>query len=222
MPKPFATALHRRTTVTSTLVCLLFAVLLLSTFGCSKKTVIPPDSAGGSGPGGIDTGIDINYPLAEGGFQEDTLPIEGTLDDTALARQQAAGGASGITGGEQSDEYKRVHGRSSSNLLPVFFDFDQAGIRADMTEVLFRNAAYLNSIPGALVVIEGNCDERGTSEYNLALGERRAINTMQYLINIGVAGHRLRTLSYGEEKPLLVGQDEESYSFNRRADFVQQ
>jgi peptidoglycan-associated lipoprotein len=216
MPKIFAAWKPQLTPLLSRPASILVLCLLLFfVFGCSKKTVIPPDG----GTAGVDAGSDINYPLAEGGFQEDTLPTDGRLDDTTRARLADAGAASLASEG-QSDEYKRIHGRSSTNLLPVFFDFDQAGIRADMTEVLFRNAAYLNSVPGAVVVIEGNCDERGTNEYNLALGERRAINTMQYLINIGVAGHRLRTLSYGEEKPLFFGQDEESYSYNRRADFV--
>jgi peptidoglycan-associated lipoprotein len=73
-----------------------------------------------------------------------------------------------------------------------------------------------------MVILEGNSDERGTNEYNLALGERRAINTRQYLINLGVAADRIRTLSYGEERPLFPGQDEDSYSMNRRVDFVVQ
>jgi peptidoglycan-associated lipoprotein len=71
-----------------------------------------------------------------------------------------------------------------------------------------------------MVIIEGNSDERGTNEYNMALGERRAINALQYLANIGIDSNRLRTLSYGEEKPLFMGQDEETYSLNRRVDFI--
>jgi peptidoglycan-associated lipoprotein len=89
-----------------------------------------------------------------------------------------------------------------------------------MEEVLTRNAEYLNSIPGTTVTLEGNSDERGTNEYNLALGERRAINTRQYLINLGVAAERIQTLSYGEERPLFLGQDEDAYSMNRRVDFI--
>ena len=76
------------------------------------------------------------------------------------------------------------------------------------------------SVPSARITVEGNSDERGTNEYNLALAERRAINAQQYLINMGVDPLRLRTVSYGEEKPLFTGQDEESYSMNRRVDFV--
>lgn len=198
----------------SLVLSVLIGSLLLFGAGCGKKTVIPPDS--GRSPAEISGGKDIIYPLAEGGYDEDSLPLEGTLDDS----NNGAGMMSAAD--QQSDEYKRRHGRSSENLFPIYFDFDQAGVSPGMTEVLIRNAEYLNSIPGAMVVLEGNSDERGTNEYNLALGERRAINTRQYLINLGVAPDRMRTLSYGEERPLFLGQDEDSYSMNRRVDFVVQ
>jgi peptidoglycan-associated lipoprotein len=161
-------------------------------------------------------GNDINYPVAGGGFSEDNMPAEGTLDDSTISygsndpRHMA---------NQQSDEYKKLHGRSSANLSPIYFDFDQAGVSPSMTDTLIQNADYLNSIPNANVIIEGNSDERGTNEYNLALGERRAINTQQYLINLGVDPARMRTLSFGEEKPLFLGQEEEDYKYNRRVDF---
>ncbi len=189
--------------------------LLLFGAGCSKKTVMPPDTGGSDMSGGKD----INYPKADGGYSEDSLPTEGSLDDQTSGQ----GGTSMMSDADQqSDEYKRLHGRSSPNLSPVYFDFDQAGVRANMTEVLAANAEYLKSIPDSMVTIEGNSDERGTNEYNLALGERRAINTRQYMINLGIPGDRMRTLSYGEERPLFLGQDEDSYSLNRRADFIAQ
>lgn len=198
--------------------------LLLFSAGCSKKTVIPPDG-GGTGISGTDMsgGTDINYPRAEGIYSEENLPSEGTLDDSTYAGGQGENPADAmLTADQQSDEYKKVHGRSSANLSPVYFDFDQAGIRSDQVEIMIRNADYLLSVPGARVTVEGNCDERGTNEYNLALAERRAINAQQYLINMGVDPLRLRTVSYGEEKPLFNGQDEESYSLNRRVDFIAQ
>jgi peptidoglycan-associated lipoprotein len=189
----------------------LIGLFLIFGAGCSKKTVLPPDT--GSIDSEMSGGKDINYPSAEGGYSEDNLPTEGTLDDSARAAVIS-------DADQQSDEYKRLHGRSSENLFPIYFDFDQAGVRPGMTEVLTRNAEYLNSIPGTTVTLEGNSDERGTNEYNLALGERRAINTRQYLINLGVAAERIQTLSYGEERPLFLGQDEDAYSMNRRVDFI--
>ncbi len=195
----------------------LVGLLLLFGAGCSKKTVMPPDV--GSEMSG---GTDINYPKAEGGYSEDNLPVEGTLDDQNAPGQGSDGTSRMSDADQQSDEYKRLHGRSSANLSPIYFEFDQSGVAPNMTEVLAANAEYLKSIPGAMVTIEGNSDERGTNEYNLALGERRAINSRQYLINLGIPGDRMRTLSYGEERPLFLGQDEDAYSMNRRVDFVAQ
>jgi peptidoglycan-associated lipoprotein len=201
----------KRLTKTLALSVLVGSFLLFGA-GCGKKTVIPPDTDRSSSE--MSGGKDIHYPLAEGGYAEDSLPLEGSLDDSS----NGAGMMSDAD--RQSDEYKRLHGRSSENLFPIYFEFDQAGVSPGMTEVLMRNAEYLNSIPGAMVILEGNSDERGTNEYNLALGERRAINTRQYLINLGVAADRMRTLSYGEERPLFLGHDEDAYSMNRRVDFI--
>ncbi len=191
----------------------LIGSLLLFGAGCGKKTVIPPDAGQGSTQSEMSGGKDINYPPAEGSYSEDSLPVVGNLDDSTAPSSDAD---------QQSDAYKKEHGRCSANLSPIYFDFDQAGVSPSMTEVLVSNAEYLKTIPGANIVIEGNSDERGTNEYNLALGERRAINSRQYLINLGIPADRMRTLSYGEERPLFMGQDEDAYSRNRRADFVVQ
>jgi peptidoglycan-associated lipoprotein len=189
---------------TAMLVTLMGSLALLGS-GCSKKAVIPPDSSGtGSLSGGGAAGTS--------GYDENSLATEGTLDDAALA------GGSGMD--SASDEYKRLHGRCSEGLSPVYFDFDQYGIRSDMTEVLVRNAEFMQRSPGGAIIIEGNTDERGTSEYNLALGERRALAAKQYLVDLGVDGARMQTISYGEERPLFTGQDEDSYSNNRRDDFI--
>jgi len=208
--------MKKRLSRTLALSALIGSILLFGA-GCSKKTVIPPDAMQGSDMSG---GKDIHYPPANGSYSEDNLPLEGTLDDSNLAGQAGDSTSLLYDADQQSDEYKRIHGRCSDNLAPIYFDFDQAGVRPGMTEVLIHNADYLRTIPGAMVTIEGNSDERGTNEYNLALGERRAINTRQYLINLGIAADRMRTLSYGEERPLFPGHDEDSYSMNRRVDFI--
>ena len=192
----------------------LIGSFLLFGAGCGKKTVIPPEE--GSIEADMTGGKDINYPRADGGFSEDSLPAVGNLDDS-IAPDQISNGSD-----QQTDEYKRMHGRSSANLSPIYFDFDQAGVSPGMAEILVSNAEYLKTIPQSVVIIEGNSDERGTNEYNLALGERRAINSRQYLINLGIAANRMRTLSYGEERPLFLNQDEDAYSMNRRVDFVVQ
>ncbi|MBU1568636.1 MAG: peptidoglycan-associated lipoprotein Pal [Proteobacteria bacterium] len=189
----------------------LLVSFLLFGVGCSKKTVIPPENSGSEADAA--GGKNFQYPLAEGSFSQENLPKAGTLDDKQM-------GNIGSYADQQSDEFKRNHGRCSDSLFPVYFDFDQAGIRPDMVQVVTRNAEYLRTVPGGRVVIEGNSDERGTNEYNMALGERRAINVQQYLTNMGIDARRMQTLSYGEEKPLFTGQDEEAFSGNRRVDLI--
>jgi peptidoglycan-associated lipoprotein len=196
---------------TKLLLTALVGSLMLIGSGCSKKPVIPPDSSMGT-----DTGKTISYPSAEGGgFSQESLPLEGSLDDTSLT-----GGLADSQMGDQTDEYKKLHGRSSEGLGPVYFNFDQATIRPDMVERMVLNSEYMRQAPNSYVVVEGNTDDRGTNEYNLALAERRAQNTKQYMVELGINPARIRTVSYGEEKPLFTGQDEDSYAFNRRADFV--
>jgi len=210
----------KKNVCTSIVLSSFLGALILFGAGCSKKTVVPPGSTGSQNTT-MSSGNDISYPTAEGGYSEENLPIEGNLDDTAAGGSgDMLGAAAGID--TQTDEYKRAHGRSSANLYPVYFDFDQAGITADMADILVSNAEYLNAIPDSQITIEGNCDERGTNEYNLALGERRSINAKQFLVDLGIEPMRINTLSYGEERPLFTGQDEDDYNRNRRADFTAQ
>ena len=102
----------------------------------------------------------------------------------------------------------------------VYFDFDNATLDYQAQELLKQKAMWLRDFPDANVVIEGHCDERGTNAYNLALGERRAESAKAFLVNLGISDARLTTISYGEEKPLDMGQNEEAWAKNRRASFV--
>jgi peptidoglycan-associated lipoprotein len=102
----------------------------------------------------------------------------------------------------------------------VYFNYDEASVLARYDAMLLANAAYLKEHSGADVEVEGNCDERGSREYNLALGARRAEQVKRALEAGGVESGRIHTLSFGKEKPIALGQDEESYSKNRRADIV--
>src|ERR1700722_4478464 len=108
----------------------------------------------------------------------------------------------------------------NSPLKPVFFEYDSSEIAGDAMGVLDANAAVLKKYPSWTITIEGHCDERGTAEYNLALGERRAVASRAYLVSLGIAAERLRTVSYGKEFPFEPGHDETSYIKNRRAHFV--
>ncbi|MDP8305634.1 MAG: peptidoglycan-associated lipoprotein Pal [Candidatus Chlorobium antarcticum] len=104
----------------------------------------------------------------------------------------------------------------------VFYDFDQASLRMDAAEQLKQNAAWMQGNSSKRVVIEGHCDERGTSEYNMALGERRAVTAKESLVNLGVESDRMATVSYGEERPFSAGSNEEAWALNRRAHFVEE
>lgn len=111
-------------------------------------------------------------------------------------------------------------GRTSGPMLPIYFDFDSSTIREDQVSRAITNADFLKANTAVSIRIEGNCDPRGTNEYNMALGERRALSAKKYLENLGVDSGRLATVSYGEEKILLHGHDELSWAQNRRDDFV--
>lgn len=102
----------------------------------------------------------------------------------------------------------------------VYFDFDKATIRPEFAEVLQAHGEFLRANPSVRVTVEGHTDERGTPEYNIALGERRALSVVQYLQNLGVSAGQISTVSYGEEKPAVRETNEAAYSKNRRGVLV--
>lgn len=182
--------------------------------GCGKKQIPPYVSVNNAG---MAAGKNIKYPTPPSSRQAG--PSVESLDNTGGANGNSLDQAS-TTAAENTEAYKELHGRSSAQLQPIYFDFDQAIVRSDQIPTLEQNAAYLKQMPGVKVIVEGNCDERGTNEYNLALGERRALNGKKFLVELGVEQDRIRTISYGEERPLFTGHDEFAWSHNRRDDFV--
>jgi len=108
----------------------------------------------------------------------------------------------------------------SKLLKDIRFDYDKYDIRRVDEEILRENAAFLKKNPKMKIQIEGHCDERGTAEYNLALGERRANNTKRYLVSLGITSDRISTISFGKERPLDPGHNEEAWAKNRRAHIV--
>ena len=139
-----------------------------------------------------------------------------TACETSPQGGAGAGGAGGLNGnpnavpGSQDDLSSNVGDR-------VFFDYDSSVIESEGQETLKRQAEWLNKYSSVNVTIEGHCDERGTREYNLALGERRAAAAKKYLVGLGVDSSRISTISYGKERPAVVGSDESAWSQNRRA-----
>ena len=102
----------------------------------------------------------------------------------------------------------------------VHFDFDKSDLRPEARDILAQHAQKLKERPNELVLIEGHCDERGTIEYNLALGDRRAMSVRDYLVSLGIEAARITTISYGKERPLDAGHNEEAWAKNRRGAFV--
>jgi peptidoglycan-associated lipoprotein len=105
-------------------------------------------------------------------------------------------------------------------LEDIHFDFDQSTLNSQGQEILKRNADWLRKNSSAMVEVEGHCDERGTIEYNLALGDRRARSAKDFLVNLGISSSRMRTISYGKEMPLDPGHTEAAWARNRRGHFT--
>ncbi len=122
----------------------------------------------------------------------------------------AAGAGGPVRPGSQEDLAQNVGDR-------VFYGYDSASLSAEAQHTLERQAAWLKQYNNISVTVEGHCDERGTREYNLALGERRAAAAKKYLIGLGIASNRISTISYGKERPAVIGSDESAWGQNRRA-----
>ncbi|GAB6269843.1 hypothetical protein DS62_08815 [Smithella sp. SC_K08D17] len=121
------------------------------------------------------------------------------------------------TANEQSS---LMEATAKSPISDINFDYDSSSIRPDAREILKTNADYLLKHRISSIVVEGHCDERGTAEYNMALGQKRAQETKKYLINLGIQESIIKTVSYGEERPLDPNNNEEAWDKNRRAHFV--
>lgn len=176
----------------------LVMLLALTLSACAKKppvarTIPPPPPAAGTTPPATPP-----EPVVEPAL----VPAEPAIDELGLESKSL-------------DDLNR-----ESPLEPVFFAFDSAEITPEAQAVLQRNADILKKYPTWAITIEGHCDERGTAEYNLALGERRALAASAYLVSLGIPASRLRTVSYGKEFPFDPGKTEEAYAKNRRAHFV--
>jgi peptidoglycan-associated lipoprotein len=121
---------------------------------------------------------------------------------------------------EQLQQGKPVGSAASSPLRDIYFDFDRSDLRPDARDTLKQNAGWLQKNPSATVQIEGHCDERGTAEYNLALGAKRAQTAKDYLTTLGISAQRLSTISYGQELPVCTEHAEECWQKNRHDRFV--
>ena len=176
------------------LIAILCICVGLMVSGCAKKGTVD-DSGGGT--------------LVE---KEPTPSDQGVRTDTDTSAED-------ISPIRYEDLTKITWEDTAGELNKVYFDYDKSEIRQDQVDTLVANAQWMKNNTEYLIWIEGHCDERGTDEYNLALGERRALSIRNFLISEGVDGNRLYTISYGEERPVVLGHDEDSWSQNRRGEF---
>jgi peptidoglycan-associated lipoprotein len=188
------------------LIVLLVMPALIMTTGCSKKQVQPDVSL-------IGTDADQYDAARQRAMAEEEEARRKALEERRLMEEQGLMEEKSREDMLQRQQYMKED---------IYFDFDQSVIRPDAQDVLRKKAEFLRENSGSSVIIEGHCDERGTSEYNLALGERRALAAKAFLMNMGISSSRLSTISYGEERPVDPGSNEEAWARNRRAHFVLQ
>jgi peptidoglycan-associated lipoprotein len=152
------------------------------------------------------------------GAQTQTSGTEGTDAQTALENQRLQEERLR----QEAKEMREQAERTAFENEHIYFEYDKSRITAEAKSVLKKKARWLLANPGTSIVVEGHCDERGTNEYNMALGDRRAQSAKRYLMDLGVTSGRITTISYGEEKPLDLGGNEAAWTVNRRAQFVLQ
>ena len=183
------------------LVCLAVALLVSTGFyGCAKKQV--------KETGGLET----QKPMEK-------APPEAAPEKAPPAAETQAKEA---PPGPKEQPESAEEGKEVKALQDVFFDFDSYVIRPDDASVLQHDSEWIKAHPKVIVTVEGNCDERGTVEYNLALGQRRADAVKNYLVSLGIPAGRLKTISFGKSKPFDTGHNEAAWAKNRRDHFVVQ
>ena len=180
---------------------LVFSVAALVAVGCAKKQTVKSEGAQGA-PGAA------------------TAPAPGTAGEAPVKEAPPAPMAVTPATPPAAAPGVAVTEEKLSQFDDVRFDFDKSEVKEDGRKTCQVVADFLKKNPGAKLQIEGHCDERGTSEYNMALGERRATAVMTYLVSLGVSKGALSTVSFGKEKPLDPGHDEGAWAKNRRAHFV--
>lgn len=167
---------------------------------------------------GIIIGL-IACGLLVAGCSSSKPPVEETTSSSTMGQDQGA--TTGETGEAERPDRGTVESMNEviASLKTVYFDFDRYNLRDDARRALEQDAEILKNNPDIKVMVEGHCDERGTNEYNLALGENRANAVRDYLVRLGIDAGRLSTISYGEERPVAMGHDEAAWAQNRRAQF---
>jgi len=167
-------------------------------------------------------GVEKEETLAEGPVTkvpDNAVAEKDKATQLMLAKEASAGEATQKAGALKGSE-AAADLKTEAVLKDIHFDFDKFSLNPEDREILKGHADWLSGHRDYMVTIEGHCDERGTTEYNLALGERRAGEAKRFLVDLGVAEARINTITYGKERPLDTGHDEEAWAKNRRAHFI--
>jgi len=183
-----------------------FSVMVMT--GCAKKSAVKDQAVSAEEKAAPDRAAEQAKAKAEADAKERAIR-EARLADEQRAKEEAEANAARQAAVKEEMAFK-----------DVLFDFDKFSLKPESRDNLKELAAWLTKNKDKGVLIEGNCDERGATEYNLALGERRAKEAMKYLVELGVDAKRIKTISYGKERPLDPGNDEEAWAKNRRDHFV--
>jgi len=155
--------------------------------------------------------------------QESVPPVQDAMSGSADGSTSGVSDVSAAQGADLGIEGAGATSGTAGDLLSnrqIYFEYDSSAITEVSQQIIEAHAAYLVNNPGITVMLEGNTDERGTREYNLALGERRAKAVAKMIQALGVSSSNIQTVSYGEERPVALGQDETSYSQNRRVEII--
>jgi peptidoglycan-associated lipoprotein len=168
----------------------------------------------------IFTGCSENKAVVTKETPQETTPVQTVKETPDTVKQEDVSSVNQNAPVAEPPVQVKELALPKDSLRDINFDFDSSVIRPDAREILKANADLLKKTRLSFIVIEGHCDEKGTDEYNMALGQRRAQEAKQYLINLGVKESLIRTVSYGEERPLDTEQSEEAWAKNRRAHFA--
>jgi peptidoglycan-associated lipoprotein len=200
--------------------CVALSLIALGSSSCAKKEVKVETPI-------VDTSV---ADAAKKRAEEEAAAAKKKAEQEAAAKKRAEEEAAAKKRAEEeAAAKKRAEAEAAQRLLQdqinafetekIYFDYDKADLKPEAQAILERKAAFLQANQAYSAKIEGNCDERGTNEYNLALGEKRADAAKNYLSSLGISPNRMTTISYGEEKPVATGHDESAWSQNRRDEF---
>jgi peptidoglycan-associated lipoprotein len=197
-----------------TIITLLLALVFVS--GCAKKTALKEEITP-KAPAAAESATPVAN-ATEKSFLKDKEDAKKRTEQERLAKERATKDEAIENAAKQ--KAAAVSSKELYALVDIHFDFDKFNLRDEAKATINKHAEWLNKNKDVKITIEGHCDERGTSEYNLALGERRANVVVKYLTDMGIDGKRIKAISYGLELPLDNRHNEEAWTTNRRANFV--